>query len=208
MEHLVTMLALPNFDPSLVAGCFSSFISCVKVTDGTVIVIQGLEKLATLSAVCLLYTFSYLSVMGLSPGVLVDLCQQYARIFSPDIKFNGLPFHHIFSAIHFTLHQGWRSQDQGERRAGHQQVQWRDYKLSSWEGITFIHALTKLAQSEYQRRRKVPCWILRFVLHTLSIDPLPSTLVVVNCLSIIAISLDCDISEIRNVAPDERYVYT
>jgi hypothetical protein len=56
-------------------------------------------------------------------------------------------------------------------QVGHQQVQWRDYKLSGWEDITFSHALTKLAQSEYQRRRKVPCWILRFVLHTLSIEP-------------------------------------
>jgi hypothetical protein len=111
MEHLVTILAQSNFDPSLVAGCFGAFISCLKVVDGTVMVTQGLEKLATLSAVCLLYTFSHLSVMGLSPGVLVDVCQQYARIFPPDIQFNGLPFHHIFGAIHFTLHQGWRSQD-------------------------------------------------------------------------------------------------
>jgi hypothetical protein len=207
MEHLVTMLTLPNFDPSLVTGCFDSLVSCLKVVDGTVMVTQGLEKLATLSAVCLLYTFSYTSVMGLSPGALVDVCQQYARIFPPDIKFNGLPFHHIFGAIHFTLHQGWRSQYKYIRQAGHRQVQWRDYKLSGQEGITFIHALTKLAQYEYQRRRKVPCWILHFVLHTLSMNPLPSPLVAVNCLSIIAISLDCDISEIRNVTPDERYAH-
>jgi hypothetical protein len=30
MEHLVTMSTLPNFDPSLVAGCFGTFISCVR----------------------------------------------------------------------------------------------------------------------------------------------------------------------------------
>jgi hypothetical protein len=144
-----------------------------------------------------------------SSGVLVDVCQQYARIFTPNIKFNGLPFHHIFGAIHFTLHRGWwRRQGVGARQARHQQVQWSNYKLSSWEDIVFSHALTKLAQSVYQRRRKVPCWILRFVLHTLSMDPLPSTLITVNCLSIIAISLDCDISEIRNVTPDERYAHT
>jgi hypothetical protein len=207
MEHLVTILALSNFDPSLVTECFGALVGCLKVTDGTVMVTQGLEKLAMSSAVCLLYTFSHLSAMGPSSGVLVDVCQQYARIFPPDIKFNGLPFHHIFGAIHFTLHQGWRSQHQGERQAGYQQIQWRDYKLSSWEDITFIHALTKLAQSEYQRREKVPCWILRFVLHTLSINPLPSILITVNCLSIIAISLDCDISGVRNMASDERYAH-
>jgi hypothetical protein len=108
MEHLVTMLALPNFDPSLVAGCLGAFIGCVKVVDGTVMVTQGLEKLATLSAVCLLYTFSHLSAMGPSSGVLVDVCQQYVRFFPPHINFNGLPFHHIFGAIHSALYQGQR----------------------------------------------------------------------------------------------------
>jgi len=204
MEHLVTMLALSNLDPSLVALCFSTLISCVKVANGTVVVIQGLERLATLSTVCLLYTFSHLSVMGPSSGVLVDVCQQYVRAFPLDTKFNGLPFCHTFGAIHFTLHQVWRCQDWQGHQMGHQQVQWRDHRLLIWEDIAGSYALTKLAQSEYQRRGKVPCWILCFVLHTLSIVPLPSTLVVVNCLSIIAISLDCDISEIRNITPDER----
>jgi hypothetical protein len=86
MEHLVTISTLSNFDSSLVAGCFGAFISCVKVIDGTVMVIQGLERLATLSSICLLYTFSHLSVMAPSSGVLVDVCQQYVRIFPPNIK--------------------------------------------------------------------------------------------------------------------------
>ena len=204
MEHLLTMLPLSNLDPSLVALCFNTFISCVKVADGTVMVTQGLEKLATLSTVCLLYTFSHLSAMGPLSGVLVDVCQKYVRTFPLDIKFNGLPFCYTFGAIHFTLHQVWRCQDWEGYKIGHQQVQLIDYRLPSWEDIACSYALTKLAQSEYQRRRKVPCWILHFVLHTLSMVPLPSTSVVVNCLSIIAISLDCDISEIRNMTPDER----
>ena len=207
LEHLVTMLELSNFDPSIVAGCFGALVSCVKVADGIVMATQGLEKLATLSALCLLYTFSHLSVISPSSGVLVDVCQQYIRIFPPNIRFNGLPFHHTFGAIHFTLHQGWRHQGQGVRQEGHGQVQWKNYKLSSWEDIVFTHAVTKLAQSEYQKRKKVPCWILRFILHTLSIVPLPSTLVIVNCLSIIAICLDCDLSEIRNMTSDERYAH-
>ena len=112
MENLVTILALSNPDPSLVALCFSTLISCVKVTDGTVIVTQGLERLASLSAVCLLYTFSHLSTIVPPPGVLVDVCQQYSRVFPPHVRFNRLPFHHTFGAIHFTLHQGWKNQDQ------------------------------------------------------------------------------------------------
>ena len=198
---------MPHFDPSLAAGCLGALISCVKVTSGVVMVTQGLEKLATLSAVCLLHTFSHLSVIDPSSGVLADICQQYARIFPPNIEFNKLPFHHTFAAIHFTLHQGWRHQPWMIRQVGHQQVQWRDYKLLSWEDTVFTHALTMLAQSEYKRRKKVPCWILRFVLHTMGMNPLPSTLAVVNCLSIIAIGLDCDISEIGNMTPDERYVH-
>jgi hypothetical protein len=208
MEHLVTISTLPNFDSSLVVGCFGTFISSVKVIDGTIMVMQGLERLASLSAICLFYTFSHLSVMAPSSGVLVDVCQQYVRIFPPNIRFDGLPFHHIIGAVHFTLYQRqWRHQDQGVHRRRVQQVQWRDYKLSNQEDIIFIHTLTKLAQSVYQKKKKVPCWILRFVLHTLSIDSLPSTLVIVNCLSIIATSLDCDIEEIRKVTQDERYAH-
>ena len=204
MEHLVTMLALSNLDPSLVTLCFSTLISCVKVADGTVMVTQGLEKLATLSTVCLLYTLSHLSVMGSSSGVLVDVRQQYVRTFPLNIKFNGLPFCHVFGVIHSTLHQVWRRLDWEGLQIGHQQVQWIDYRLPAWEDIALSYSLTKFAQSDYQRRRKVPCWILHFVLHTLSMVPLPSTLIVVNCLSIIAISLGCDISEIRNMTTDER----
>ena len=204
LEHLVTRLELSNLDPSLAVGCLGALVSCVKVADGTVMVTQGLEELATLSAICLLCTFSHLSAVGPSSGVLVDVCQQYARVFPPCIEFSGIPFHHIFGAIYSALYQGWRNQGQVARYAGYQQVQWRDYKLPGWEGTAFIHSLTNLAQSEHKRRKKVPCWILHFVLHTLSMVPPPSTLVIVNCLSIIALSLDCDIPEIRNITPDQR----
>ena len=207
MEYLVTMLALPNFDPSLVAGCFGALISCINVTDGTVVVTQGLEKLATLSATCFFHTFSHLSVMSPSSDVLVDVHQKYIRLFPPSIKFSGLPFHYTFAAIHSTLYPGWRPQGLEARIARRQQAHWGDYKPSSWEDIVFTHALTKLAQSEYQRRKKVLRWILHFVLHTLAIYPLPSISIIVDCLSIIAISLDCDISEVGNMAPDERYVH-
>ena len=195
MEHLVTMVALPNFDPSLVAGCLSALISCIKVADGKVMVTQGLEKLATLSAICLLHTFSHLSFVAPSSGVLADTCQKYARIFPYNIEFNELPFHHTFGAIHFALHQirGYFAQEGG-------------YKSFSGEYIMFSHALTKLAQSEYQRIKKVPDWIHGYVLYILSLHPLPS-ITIVNCLTIIAISLDCGILNLRDITLDERYVY-
>ena len=195
MEHLVTMVALPDFDPSLVTWFFDALTSCIKVVDDKVMVTQGLEKLATLSATCLLHTFSHLSVMAPSSGVLADTCQKYTRIFPYDIEFNELPFCHTFGAIHCaSLHH-----------AGYL-VQGRDYGSFSGEYIIFSHALTKLAQSEYQRRKRIPDWILGYVLYILSLHPLPS-ITIANCLTIIAISLDCGILNLRDMTLDERYAH-
>ena len=202
IEHLVTTMSLHDFNPFLIAECFGALISCIKVADGNM-VIQELEKLATLSAMCL-HKFSYLSVIAPSSYVLVDICKRYARIFPRNINLYMLSSPHTFGAIHFTLHQGWRHQDKYDRRIQHFQVQWKDYKPSSEEHIVFSHALANLAQSEYQRREKVPCWILRFVLHTLPLHPPPSTSIIADCLSIIAISLGCDI---KDMILDERYAH-
>ena len=206
MEHLVTVVELPNFDPSIIAGCFSTYISCIKVVNGNLVATQGLEKLAKVSTMGLLHLFSHLSVIDPTSSILVDICQNYARIFPPNVKFNNLPFYHTHGMIHFTLHQDWRNQPWYVCKKGYKQLQWRDYKPSNQEHIVFTQALTKLAQSEYQSRRKVPFWILHFVLHSLSLSPLPSTSVIIDCLSIIAIDLDCDVSGIK-MTMDERYVH-
>ena len=97
MEHPVTISALSNIDPSLVAECFGGH---VKTTERRVMVTQELERLVTLFAVCLCT-----SVMGPSSGVLADVCQQYVRMFPPDINFDGLLFHYTFSLIHSTSYQ-------------------------------------------------------------------------------------------------------
>ena len=205
MEHLATVVALPDFDPSLIMGCLGALVSCVKVTDGTVVVTEELEKLATLSAICFLYIFTHLSAMG-PPGVLAEVCQKYVRLFPYDINFNGLPFCYTFGAIHSALYQGWRSES-FQARIVRLQAQSNYYKPSNLEYATLICLIINLAQSEYQRKKEVSDWILCIVLHTPSMDPLPSTLVIVNHLSIIAICLDCDISEIRNMALDKRYAH-
>lgn len=87
-----------------------------------------------------------------------------------------------------------------------QRIPWEDYKPSSNEHIKVANALTKLARFEYQRRRfeKVPRWILRFALHSLSQDPLPLTSVVVNCLLIVATDIGCGGLNITTL--DERCV--
>jgi len=198
MEYLTAMVALADFDPTLVVDCFNVFAGCVKVINNHAVTTQGLEQLATTSAICLLRTFSHLSVMDPTSRVLVDVRQRYNRVFPPWTNFDGLPFFHTLGSIHNLFHS-----DYGNLLFG-----WDDYRPSSHEHLTVARALAKLAQFEYRRRgrRKVPRWILRFALYTLSQDPFPPTPAVTDCLSIIAIDLDCDVSCAGAMTLDERYV--
>ena len=58
--------------------------------------------------------------------------------------------------------------------------------------------MVEAAQVEYRQTgfQKVPRWILRFALHSLSLDPPPPVPVVADCLTIVAIDLDCQVSDI------------
>jgi len=201
LEALATMMPLADFDPTLVTDCFNVFIGCVKVENRTVVITQGLEQLATASAVCVLRTFSHLSVADPMAGVLGDVRQHYSSVFPSETHFRDFPFYHTLGVIHRLLNPGERHL----RQAG---IDWQDYKPSNHEHIVFAHALAKLAWSEYQRgelyKEKVPRWILRFALRALSLDPLPSTPIVVDCLSIIAVDLGCDISNTRTMSSDRR----
>ena len=198
LEYLATVLALADFNPTLVIDCFNILTGCVKVVNNHVVVTQGLEQLAIASALCLLRTFSYLSVIDPMSGILVDIRHRYRRVFPPWINFEGLPFFHTLGSIHNLFYP-----DYGNLWFG-----WDDYKPSSHEHLIVTDALTGLAQFEYrrrERRKQVPHWILHFALHTLSQDLLPPTPTVIGCLSIIAVDLDCDVSNARIVTLDERY---
>ena len=205
LESLATMMSLADFDPTLVAYCFNIFIGCMKVTSRTVVITRGLEKLATASAMCLLRTFSHLSVVDPTSGVLGGVRQRYQKIFPSETRFEGSKFNHTLGAIHRLLNPG-------EIYLRQARVEWQKYKPPSHEHVIFAHALAKLARSEYQKggrgEEKVPRWILRFALHSLSLDPLPSTSVVVDCLSIVAIDLGCDIPNTGTMILDERCAHS
>ena len=84
-------------------------------------------------------------------------------------------------------------------------MQWEDYKPSSGEHVVAAHVLAKISQEKYLKSgHKVPRWLLRFALHSLSQSPLPPTSVIANSLSIITIDLGYDSS--TTAALDERYV--
>ena len=235
-------------DTSTVVGSFDTLIGCIKVTDGKVTVVQGLEQLALVSALCCLHTFSCLTVMGMVVSV-EDVRQRYTRAFPSEVNFNGLQFSAALGAIHTVFYQTnkvrgvptnmsqmtlvtWQAQlplrdhwwEDGKPSSDERviiadalsgwvprkawRVQWGDYKPSSGEHVIVARALAKLARFEYRRRGqwKVPRWLLRFAFHSLSQYPLPLTSIIVDCLSIIAVDLGCDFSNIASSY--ERCVYS
>jgi len=202
LESLATVVELDDFDPTLVTDCLDIFTGCVKVVDSAVVISQGLEELAKASATCLLRTFSHLSVMDPMSSVLGDVRRRYWMAFEPWTNFDRLPFPYTFGILQGIFHP---DRDEWWLDLG-------DHEPSSHEHIISAHALTKLAWSEYQMaedlEKKVPDWILHFALHSLSMDPLPPTSIVANCLSIIAIDLGCDFSSTGLTILDERCVWS
>ena len=201
LEHLAPLISMPtNFNPALTAYCFDVFISCVNVGNRELVVMQGLEQLATISALCFFHAISHLAVTDPASSVLKDVSQRYTRVFPADIDFRGLRFSHTMNTIHRIF----------IRIVEHQSLEWYAYQPPGDEHTTVSNALVRLAQFRYQGtgQAKVPRSILRFALHSLSLNPQPPTSVVADCLSIIAIDLGCDVSNTWTTISDERCVHT
>ena len=198
LELLVPMLA--DFDPTLVACCFNVFVGCVSVNNREVVIMQGSEQLATVTARCFFLTISHLSVMDPTSSVLKDLGQRYNKVFPADIEFCDHQFSPTMNAIHRVFIP----------RVGPQRSAWTEYKPPSDEHIMVARALVRLVKFKYGRMRqaKAPRWILRLTLYFLSLNPLPPTPVIADCLTIIAVDLDCDVSNPGAAMSDERYVHT
>ena len=197
LKHLVTMAVLPDFDPALVAGCFGVFIGSINVSVGKMVIMQGLEELVALSAICFLRAFHQLSIMDPTSSVLEDVRRRHDRIFPVGTDFRGLPFYYAMAKIHGLVDQTWNSSH----------VQWDNYRPSTQEHIQVARDIAEAArlECEQSQHQKVPRWILRFALRSLSLDPPPQ--VIADCLSIIATDLGCDISDIGPVTSDERCVH-
>ena len=196
LKHLASVPELFKFRPTLVVDCFRIFTSCLGLGNNEVAIMEGGEQLAVISAKCFLRTLHHLSVTDSTSRILADLRQEYSKIFPPDIDFRGLPFCNTMTMIHIVITEhltSWK-------------VQWDDGGPFSQERIPFAWCMAEAARVGYLQSqcRKVPRWILRFALDSLSLDPPPPGSVVTDCLRIIAIDLGCDISNLTT--PDERYV--
>jgi len=199
LKSLAAMTTLADFDPAIVSACFDILAGCVAVVGGKAAITQGSEELAATSAACCLRVFSHLTTTNPTSSVLLDVAKQYTGAIPFNTNFENFPAYHSFSALHNVFYPSRRGRSLlSERRP---KIQWDDYEISDNENIILV----QLARFKYQTGgyRKVPRWILRFALHHLSQDPPPSTSVVVDCLSIVAIDLGCTVLVTH---PDERYV--
>jgi len=180
-------------DPTPAVICVDALLGCIKVNDDRVMVRPGSERVAGAASVCLL---RILSGVGPGSGVVGGTRRRYTGVIPCRVDFEG-PFRYSMIAFHALLI------DSRERWP----FEWMDYEPCAQEYASFANTLVQVA---YNRRRygKVPRWVLRFSLHSLSQDPPPPDSVVADCLSIIAIDLGCDVSSVKSVALDERCVDT
>ena len=219
LDYLATM-ALDDFNPiQFVGGWFNIFLICIQVTDGNAMIIQGFEWLAERSSLFCLHMLSHLVVADPMSGALEGVRQQYARVFPPRTNFHDLPASHNLGIIHNILYSN-PTEDLGNAllaegpirplfvaRPPRWRVQWNDYRPSGSEHTTIARALTRFAQFEYKKsgqHAKVPRWLLRFALHSLSQNPLPPPSVILDSLSIVAIDLGCTVPKAITVEPPTR----
>ena len=185
LEYLAEMPELTYFDPSLVIGCFNVFISCTNVIGHKLVIVGGLEYLAKLSASCFLRTLRHSFTMDPTLSSLTDLRKHCDQLFD-DTDSRDFHYVKISAAFFFDTYIGLQDQ----------------IELPADDHIQLAECVAEVAQVEYQRarRREVPSWTLDFARDSLSLDPPPS--VAASCLKIIAISLGCDVSDIK--IQDER----
>jgi len=166
-------------------------LSCTNVNGDRVTTRPGQERVAGVASVCLLRA---LSGVGPESNLAEGMRQRYIEGIPYGAEFEG-PLRHTKIAIHALL---IRSQER-------QSFGWIDHEPCTQDHASFANTLI---QAAYNRRKhgRVPRWVLRFALHFLSRDPPPPTSLVADCLTIVAIDLDCDVTRVESTTLDERCV--
>jgi len=156
-------------------------LSYLDVDHGRVTECPGSEQGIRAASLCLLRA---LAGANLGSAAFVDIRERYNAVIPPHADFEGLLCYHAISAIHATLVDAQETQT----------ISWMDYKPHTQEYIFFANTLARVAH-------KVPRWALRFAAHSLSQDPLSPPSAIIDCLTVIAINLGCDIPEgdVRNL---------
>jgi len=199
LDYLGSILPLSGLSPStastVLADCFNTLGSCF-VTNHVTTVTRGSEQLAGVSAMCFFRLYYCLLSTDSTSPVFRDVRQRYKRVFPSRVNLRGLPCPTIMTVIHILFGADWRRP----------LIDWRCYDPPTDELVPFSCALAQVAQFQYAGGE--PEWLVAFALRFLSQDPLPPTSVVVNCLSIIAADLGCNVFDTNSMALDERCGYT
>jgi len=169
-------------NPAPAAIYLDALLSYLNVDQGRVTECPGSEQGARVASLCLLRA---LSGIDSTSTAFKGIRKRYLAVIPRTANFEGLHCYYAISAIHTTL------VNSGPRRPS----EWTGYQSNPQEHIFFANSL---AHTVNKRRRdgKVPRWVLRFVIHSLSNDPQPPVPVIIDCLSIIAADLGCDVSHI------------
>ena len=196
-SHAIRRLFLEKWDrihlanPGPAAVYLDILLSCITVSHDQVAERPGSAHVARAASMCLLHTLS-----GVSPKseVATGIRQRYLRVLPRTASFEALLYCHTMNAIHNLL----------IGNHVHRPSKWADYKPCAREHVFFAATLVRVAHT--RPHGKVPRWALRFAIDSLSRDPPPPSSVVLDCLTIIATDLDCDVSSARTVDLDERCV--
>ncbi|KAF9783440.1 hypothetical protein BJ322DRAFT_152244 [Thelephora terrestris] len=200
MSFLGTILQSPSLNSSnnsiILADCFNTFTGCFfgGSIDQTPIS-NGLEQLAGKSATCLLLTYSSVATTEPTSSVIGDIREKHSRLFPrhPNLQENTYPI--AVSAAHGLFGCAWFRT----------WIDWSNYNPQIDELVPFSRALAQVVQFERRRGRygTPGCyWMICFAFRFLSQERLPPTSVVVDCLTIIAITLGCGVPD-ANAVLDE-----
>jgi len=217
LNFLKTILATPGFNTDIVVDCFNVFSNCFTQHNG-ISITCGSEQLADISAMCFLHAFSSLLITAPTSSTIEDVRQRYKRAFPPfTLQHSSYPIqvnvvHRLFGTNMLYRMFTANTVTYAYYKRHLPDLAWTCYNPPFDELVPSAHALAHVAQSEYQSKehgnRKVPRWLLRFALRFLSRDPLPPTSVVVDCLTIIATDLGCNLSDTSSMPSDEKCVHT
>ena len=200
LELLLTTSTFPASDPTILLNCFNVLTGCITTIGTRAVVARGSERLAEMAISCFLTLLSHFLVVVPGSSIVEDVRQRYRKTFAPSISFCNLQSSSTMTVVHHLFYTGAH---------GRRPVRWDDFHPSLPEHGSVMRGLLLIAWSEYRRRRegrKVPRWILRFVLRSLSQETLPPDDIIADSLLIVGIDLGYSISEGDILTPDKGYV--
>lgn len=179
--YFAMLMAIFDDDPFITVKGFKILFDYIKaIKENKQRQIDQLLKASVFAT-----TFSMKQIVHMDPTspFLADMRKHYIKIFPSTANLEGSPYYYSVGSVYNILYPG----------QNHSWLDWRNCKLE-YPHSDIATNFRDLAHLKYQRQEKVPCWILRFVLYSLSLDPPPATLDVYKYVAIVASDLGSDAS--------------